>query len=30
MGYTAGAVKFVTTDESWCGKYVYECLGEVR
>jgi hypothetical protein len=30
LGCTAGVVKVVAMDESWCDESVYECLGEVR
>jgi hypothetical protein len=27
---TAGVVKFVVMDKSWCDESMYECLAEVR
>jgi hypothetical protein len=30
LGCSKEVAKDVTTDKSWCDRYVYECLGEVR
>jgi hypothetical protein len=30
LGCFVEVVKYVTMNESWCDKSVYECLGEVR
>jgi hypothetical protein len=30
LGCSEGVAKVVATEESWCDKYLYEYLGEVR
>jgi hypothetical protein len=30
LGRVVEFVKVVVTDKSWCDKFVYECLGNVR